>query len=103
MPRAYWPVQRPPNKINNPELAAILRAQPTQGSSQMKSKKDVKRKMGPETRFVTVIDLKAPDRVILKAMAKRYRVSDLVDFLEGIVMKEQGPNVGARFYDDPAS
>jgi hypothetical protein len=69
----------------------------------MKSKKDVKRKTGSETRAVTVIDLKAPDRAILKAMAKRYQVNDLVDFLEGIVMKEQGPNVVARFYDDPAS
>jgi hypothetical protein len=53
--------------------------------------------------WVTVIDLEAEDRVILKAMAKRYQVNDLVDFLEGIVMKEQGPNVVARFYDDPAS
>jgi hypothetical protein len=69
----------------------------------MKPKKDVKRKTGPKTRSLTVIDLKAEDRVILKAMAKRYQVKDLVDFLEGIVMKEQGPNVVARFYDDPAS
>jgi hypothetical protein len=67
----------------------------------MKSKKDLKRKTGPETRSLTVIDLKAEDRVILKAMAKRCQVNHLVDFLEGIVMKEQGPNVVARFYDDP--
>jgi hypothetical protein len=45
--------------------------------------------------------LEARDRATLEAMAKRYGVNHLIDFLEGIVMKEQGPTIVARFYDDP--
>jgi hypothetical protein len=70
----------------------------------MKKKKDTG---GPdegiERRATAIIDLKAKDRAILEAMAKRYKVTNLVDFLEGIVIKKQGPNVVARFYDDPPS
>ena len=70
----------------------------------MKKKKDTG---GPdegiERRVTAIIDLKAKDRAILEAMAQRYKVTNLVDFLEGVVMKEQGPNIVARFYDDPPS
>ena len=55
-----------------------------------------------QTRKVPLIELKARDRALLAGMAKRYQVNNLVDFLEGIVMNEQGPTVVARFYDDPA-
>jgi hypothetical protein len=47
---------------------------------------------------VALIELKASDRATLQAMAKRYGVSNLIDFLEGIVMQEQGPNIFCRFY-----
>jgi len=50
---------------------------------------------------ITLIDLNARDRATLMAMAKRYGVNHLIDFLEGIVMKEQRPTTVARFYDDP--
>ena len=63
-------------------------------------KKKNKVESGSESHFIKEIELKAQDQEILRAMAKRYKVKDLLDFLEGIVMKEQGPNVVARFYDD---
>ena len=53
-----------------------------------------------ETRNIELIELKARDRATLEAMAKRYGAGDLIDFLEGIVMKEQGPTIVGRFYDD---
>jgi hypothetical protein len=63
----------------------------------MKPKKE--RKKGVETHVEThainPIDLKAEDREILAAMAKRYKTKTLLDFLEGIVTKEQGPNIVA--------
>jgi hypothetical protein len=65
----------------------------------MKPKKPSDSKI--ETRNIPLINLKARDRATLKTMAKRYGVNHLIDFLEGIVMKEQGPNIVARFYDDP--
>jgi hypothetical protein len=52
-----------------------------------------------ETRNIELIELKARDRATLQAMAKRYGVNHLIDFLDGIIMQEQGPV--ARFYDDP--
>jgi hypothetical protein len=52
-----------------------------------------------ETHKIELIELKARDRATLLVMAKRYGVNDLIDFLDGIMMKEQGPT--ARFYDDP--
>jgi len=63
-------------------------------------KKKNKVESGVESHSIKQIELKAQDRKTLKAMAKRYKVKDLSDFLEGIVMKEQGPNVVARFYDE---
>jgi hypothetical protein len=54
-----------------------------------------------ETRSIALIELKARDRATLEAMAGRYGAGGLIDFLEGIVMKEQRPTIVARFYDDP--
>jgi hypothetical protein len=54
---------------------------------------------GVKTRSIKQIKLKPKDRKTLEAMAKRYEVVDLIDFLEGIVIVEQGPNVVASFYD----
>jgi hypothetical protein len=54
-----------------------------------------------ETRDIALIELKARDHATLMAMAKRYGAGDLIDFLQGITMKEQRPTVVARFYDDP--
>jgi hypothetical protein len=63
-------------------------------------KKENKIESGIERHSINEIDLKVEDRATLKAMAKRYKVKELIDFLEGIVMKEQGPTIVARFYDD---
>jgi hypothetical protein len=49
----------------------------------MKSKKNPQRKTGIERHDINVIKLKARDRATLQTMAKRYKVDDLVDFLEG--------------------
>jgi len=54
----------------------------------------------PERHSIRKIELSPEDRQTLLAMAKRYKAENLVDFLEGIVVKEQGSDVIARFYDE---
>jgi len=53
-----------------------------------------------EGHSIQEIELSPEDRQTLLAMAKRYQAKDLVDFLKGVVLKEQGPDVIARFYDE---
>jgi hypothetical protein len=45
-----------------------------------------------ERHQIELIELKARDRATLLAMAKRYGVNDLIDFLEGIVILAARPS-----------